>query len=129
MFLKIPDYRIVNFDMVKFAEHVLNESEFTTRSQERPILNAVSAIVAAKDGVAELVDADAKDFQEACQAVKFPKLKLTQLDHEKKPFGEPVEVPRAAFYPFYEAVEGMTAERPESAVEAESSESLPVAAE
>lgn len=132
MFLKIPDYRILDFGMLKFAEHVLDTSPtITTRSQMRLVAKAVDAISEAKDGVAEMADDVAKAFQGACEAAPLPPLVLHRLGASGQPFGEPQSVPKRAFEPLYEAVEGMTAERPaptEPVADA-APESLPVAAE
>jgi hypothetical protein len=112
MFLKIPVYKILGFDMLKFAEHVLDATPCATRSQERPLVNAVNAIASAVGGIAEMLDSDATFFQAACGAVEYPKLMVSHVDPEGKPVGEPFEVPRSAFRKFHEAVENMTAERP-----------------
>lgn len=123
MYLKIPNHQILDFGMLKFAEHVLDTSPvISTRSQMRLVMKAVEAIAEAKDGIADMSDDVAKLFQDACDAAPIPVLNLVRLGASGQPLGDAEPVPKRAFGPFFEAVESMTAERPAAA-------ELPVAAE
>ncbi len=113
MFLTIPSERIGDFDMVKFAEHVLDTSPaIATRSQMRLVMKAVEAIATPVDGIAELAIDVAQAFQAACESAPIPELKLIRVDEAGNPFGEPIVVARRAYQAFYAAAEGMTVERP-----------------
>ncbi len=123
MYLRIPEHQILDFGMVKFAEHVLDTSPaISTRSQMRLAMKAVEAITDAKDGVAEMADDVAALFQAACETCPIPALNVVRLGASGQPIGAADPVPKRAFDPFYEAIENMTAGRPEPSA-------LPVAAE
>lgn len=129
MFLKIPAYRIIDFGMLAFAEHVLDTSPaISTRSKMRPVMKAVEAIAESKSGVAEMSDEAATAFREACEVAPVPQLMMSQMGASGQRIGEAQPVPTRAFAAFYEAVENMTAERP-AHPDTEPTESMPVAAE
>lgn len=114
MFLKIPVYKILDFTLLKFTEHALDNSPaIATRSQMRLVMKAVEIIAEAKDGVAELPDDVATALKAACEAAAIPRLTVHPLDSDGQPTGTGQPIPARAFEPFYEAVETMTAERPE----------------
>ncbi len=140
MFLKIPAYKIIDFDMLKFAEHVLDTSPaIASRSASRPVMKAIEAIAEAEDVVVEMTAEVTKALQAATEVAPTPPLFLQPLDALRQPVGEPQPVPRRAFEPFYAAIENMTTERPvieekpvsepEVMLETEATEPLPVAAE
>lgn len=114
-FLKIPTYTILGFDLLKFAEHVLDTSPvITTRSQMRPVMKAIEAIAEAESGIAVMSDDVAQAFQAACEVAPTPPLTFVRQGASGEPFGEHRPVPKREFFPFYEAVETMTSERPPS---------------
>lgn len=104
MFLKIPDYTILDFDFAKFCDHVLDTSPaFQTRSQLRQGITAREAIAGAVDGVATVPDDVVDLWKTACLEAPIPRLKVIE-----QASGATVPVPNRAYEPFYAAIERMT---------------------
>jgi hypothetical protein len=115
MFLTIPNYSILDFNMLKFAEHVLDQSPvYATRSLMRQGFKAIESIAAAKDGVAEMADDIGELFQRASAEAPVPRLQLIVKGHE----GNPEPIGASKFNPFYEAIEGMSKEAPKQEAQA-----------
>ncbi len=118
MFLKIPS-PVIDFTMLKLAEHVYNAAPLPSRNVARLVSKAVDAIADAEgkgDDVAEMPDDVAKAFQVAADAAPTPELGAGTKDNDGKVKGPLQPIPRRAFERLYAAIEGMTAERPEPTV-------------
>jgi len=108
MYLQVPTKTVADFTFAKFADYVLDHSPaYATRSLLRLGMKARDAIAAAVDGIAEMPDDVGKLFKQAAEEAPVPRLVLKPPTE-----GEPIPIPASAYDSFYEAIEGMTTERP-----------------
>lgn len=111
MLLEITDHKILDFDIIKFAEHVLDTSEFiTSRSQMRTIskvIDLISAAILAGKSFVEIPDDASKMFKEACESAPIPKLFACTKDKDGNVIGDQHLLSKRLFEPFYISIEQM----------------------